>query len=260
MTNTYKLNIITIIFSLGISVSAHAQWLEAVPTAAAQALGRTALTTSIKREFLPLVTRIRLADEKTILNQNNFVKDILRKGVQTQPEIYIPQVQIAREVYGQLSVLQQNNQPLLPDTTLALQQQLSLLTLMDSNACQLWIATLATQKPDMKKYNLLLNQMQRYYGFGTQEDVELLSQRGELLDNPTLQRHRDLYNSFAHRLETFISQYNRLPQQLRGLASEEEISLAQELRLFEFMSAKNNFYPLNQYIKRIETAIESVSH
>lgn len=252
---SFKTYAMILIACVGLTPTTHAQWLRLFPQAT---LKQSApLAASIRRAVQPALQNAALSQATNVLAQTNFVKDILRQDAGYP--VYMEQIDYAKRVYLFIDFLHGTDNSLSVEIVQKLSDLLNKVTLMSPVTRQVWISTLQAPYLSEQKYPVLLKQMREYFGFGTDQDVEVLAKSGSLQNAPSIQLVRDLYQDFTTRLETFVKEKNRIPQELSGLASEEEIALAREYRLLQFVNTINNFDPVRPYMQRIEEIIKSVS-
>ena len=255
--NIFRNCLFIFILFIGLSPKSHAHWLELMTDAAGQ---KAPIYVASVESLLDRAVALSLQDATfsaagEILSQKNFVKDIFLQDAPA--DIYQEQFQIAKNIYSQIDSLQAADAPLGPDLIENLQDSIEQLTLMNSDLRHIWVSTLSSRVLPMEKYSLLLSQMERYYGFDTPNDVERLLQQGGLQESPIIQFHKKLYEDFTLRLEKFIEESHRIPQELT-FSTPEEITLAKEYNLLKHLNRVNNFGPIKPYIQRIEKAIESI--
>lgn len=239
---------------VGLTPTAHAQWLRLFPAATLKQAAP--LAASIRRAVEPSLQNAVLGQATTTLAQTNFIKDILRQDA--TPEEYMPQIDYAKRVYLFIDFLHGTDNSLSVEIVQKLSDLLHKVTLMSPVTRQVWISTLQAPYLSSQKYPVLLKQMREYYGFGTEQDVEVLAKTGKLIDNPMIQLNHDLYQDFTTRLEQFVQEKNRIPQEISGISGQEEIELAREYKLLQHVNGINNFNPIRPYIKRIDEIIKTV--
>lgn len=248
-------SVVILIACLGIAPTAHAQWFRLFPQAA---LKKSAPLAFPIRQALTetALANAALSQASTVLAQTNFVKDILRNDA--LPEVYMPQIDYAQRVYKYIDFLRGTRNSLSVEIVQKLTDMLNQVTLMSPVTRQVWISTLQAPYLSEEKYPLLLKQMRQYYGFGTEDDVEVLAKAGKLIDSPTIQLNVKLYEDFTTRLEKFVEVNHHFPRELAGVASVEEMSLAREYQLLQFVKDINNLGPIRPYMQRIEKIAKSV--
>lgn len=212
--------------------------------------GPEELAENVTRALPPTIaSRAWLADTRATLQTSFFIKDILRNNI--PKEVYTPQIQQAKSVYAQIADWQKN-----PPAISQLQQQIQSLSSVQETTRYVWLGILKNRWIPQEKYTYLLERMKKYFDFDTANDAETIILTDKLLDNQRIQLLRTTYNSFTDRLERFSKEHHRLPTSL-SFATAEEKGLASELEIFKFFLEKDNFYPINMYIKRIKNVIET---
>lgn len=252
---TLKTYAMILVACAGIAPNAHAQWLRLFPQATLKQ--SVPLAVSVRRATAPALLDASLNQASAVLAQTNFVKDILRNDA--TPEVYMPQIDYAQRVYKFIDFLHGTDNSLSVEIVDKLSTLLHQVTLMSPVTRQVWISTLEAPYLSEQKYPVLLKQMREYFGFGTDQDVEVLAKEGKLLDNPVIQLNKDLYQDFTTRLEKFVKEKNRIPQEISGISTEEEIALAREYQLLQYVKDINNFNPIRPYMQRIDEIIKTTA-
>jgi len=251
-----KNSVLALVACFGLTTLAQAQWVTQFERAALEKMAPLAAVRSAAKTAAENAAESAAFTKATqVLASNNFVKDILRNDA--SPEVYISQIKSVEAAYLYINFLSGTDNSLSVESVRTIKGLLEEATLLDPVIRQTWISKLESESLSEEKYPYLLKSMEEYCGFGTAEDVRLLAQKGNLENSKAIQQVTNLYKDYATRLDTFIKQHNRRPQQL-AISSEEEKALAREGAMLQFVKDINDYNPVRPIVVQIENLMQTV--